>query len=198
MAENLIVRLQVAVDSVRGLVESLDRVDEANADRISQLESVVRQLLNRWEMLAIRASSCTALRPIRSLPAYEISIHQLEFLGNRMRFNWPQISRMLLVFRTTLWRIIRNVESFSSRCHFTTISDSDLDELIRLIRQGFPDCGISMMGHLRSRNIFLQRHTPNYYFCLRSISTLSYICRNMIMTSTLSKKTFINMCTCFA
>ena len=57
MAENLIVRLQVAVDSVRGLVESLDRDDEANADRISQLESVVRQLLNRWEMLAIRASS---------------------------------------------------------------------------------------------------------------------------------------------
>ena len=44
MAENLIVGLQVAVDSVRGLVESLDRDDEANADRISQLESVVRQL----------------------------------------------------------------------------------------------------------------------------------------------------------
>ena len=139
MAENLIVRLQVVVDSVRGLVESLDRDDEANADRISQLESVVRQLLNRWEMLARRASSCTALRPIWSLPgvsannrlgcpAYEISIHQLEFLGNRMRFNWPQISGMLLVSRTTRWRIIRNVESFSSRCHFTTISNCDLDE----------------------------------------------------------------------
>ena len=63
MAENLIVRLQVAVDSVHGLVESLDRDDKANADRISQLESVVRQLLNRWEMLAIRASSCTAVQP---------------------------------------------------------------------------------------------------------------------------------------
>ena len=61
-------RVQHRLDSVRGLVESLDRHDEANADRISQLESVVRQLLNRWEMLAIRASSCTALRPIRSLP----------------------------------------------------------------------------------------------------------------------------------
>ena len=34
MAENLIVRLQVAVDSVRGLVESLDRDDEANAAKL--------------------------------------------------------------------------------------------------------------------------------------------------------------------
>ena len=59
MAENLIVRLQVAVDSVRRLIESLDRDDQANADRIPQLESLVRQLqlLNRWEILAIRASS---------------------------------------------------------------------------------------------------------------------------------------------
>ena len=134
MAENIIVRLQVAVDSVRRLVESLDRDDQANAERIPQLESLVRQLqflLNRWEILAIRASSCTSVRPIRSLPgvsthnqrvgrpAYEISIHQLEFLRNRMRFSWPQISRMLLVSTTTLWRRVRNMEWLgitSARC----------------------------------------------------------------------------------
>ena len=44
---------------------------------------------------------------------------QLEFLRNRMRFNWSQISIMLLVSRTTLWRRIRNLESFSSRHHST-------------------------------------------------------------------------------
>ena len=76
-------------------------------------KSLVRQLqivLNRWEIFAIRAVSCTSLRPIRALPgvsatpnpregrpAYEISIPQLEFLKNRMRFNWSQITRMLLV-----------------------------------------------------------------------------------------------------
>ena len=75
-----------------------------------------------------------------------------------MRFNWSQISRMLLVSRTTLWRRIRNLESFSSRHHYTAITDSELDELIRGLRQGFPNSGISMMlGHLRSRNIFVQR-----------------------------------------
>ena len=174
MAETLVVRLQVAVDSVRRLVESLDPDDQGNDVRIPELESLLRQLqylLNRWEMLAIRASSCTTVRPIRTLPglsgpinqragrpAYEISTHQLEFLRNRMRFNWSQISRMLLVSRTTLWRRIRNLESFSSRHHYTAITDSDSDELIRGLRQGFPNSGISMMlGHLRSRNIFVQR-----------------------------------------
>ena len=175
MAEKLVVRFQVAVDSVRRLVESLDPDDQGNDIRIPELESLLRQLqylFNRWEMLAIRASSCTTVRPIRTLPglsgpinkragrpAYEISTHQLEFLRNRMRFNWSQISRKLLVSRTTLWRRIRNLESFSSRHHhYTAITDSDLDELIRGLRQGFPNSGISMMlGHLRSRNIFVQR-----------------------------------------
>ena len=48
------------MDSVHSLVESLDRDDQANDDRIPQLKSLVRQLqflLNRWKMLAIRASS---------------------------------------------------------------------------------------------------------------------------------------------
>ena len=109
VAENLIVRLEVAVDSVRRLVDSLDRCDQANDERIPHLESLVRQLqilLNRWEMFAIRAVSCTSLRPIRALPgvsatpnprvshpAYEISIPQLKFLRNRMRFNCSQIIR---------------------------------------------------------------------------------------------------------
>ena len=60
MAENLIVRLEVAVYSVQRLVDSLDRGTQmqANAGRIPPLESLVRQLqhlLHRWEMLALRA-----------------------------------------------------------------------------------------------------------------------------------------------
>ena len=145
MAKKLIVRLEVVVDSVRHLVDLLDRNDQANDKRIPHLESLVRQLqilLNRWEMFAIRAVSCTSLRltvrvlpgvsatpnPRVGRPAYEISIPQLEFLRNRMRFNWSQITRMLLVSRTTLWRRVRNMELFSLQSRYTTISDSDLDE----------------------------------------------------------------------
>ena len=44
MAENLIVRLGVAVNSVRRLVDSLDIGDQANDERIPHLESLGRQL----------------------------------------------------------------------------------------------------------------------------------------------------------
>ena len=54
MAENLIVRLEVAVDSVQRLVDSLDRGTQAHAGRILLLQSLVRQLqhlLHRWKIL---------------------------------------------------------------------------------------------------------------------------------------------------
>ena len=63
---------------------------------------------------------------------------------------------MLLVSRTTLWRRVQNLESFSNL--YATTSDAELDELIREIRRGFPNSGISMMlGHLRNKNVFIQR-----------------------------------------
>ena len=109
MAENLIVRLQVTIDSVRGLLDSLDRGEAGNTARIPVLESLViqlRTLLSRWELMAIIAASCTSICPIRGLPTvchgsrgvgrprYEISLPQLEFLRNTMRFTWSQITGM--------------------------------------------------------------------------------------------------------
>ena len=61
MAENLIVRLQVTMDSVCGLLDSLDQGEAGNTGRILVLESLVVQLqtlLSRWEMLAIVNCSC--------------------------------------------------------------------------------------------------------------------------------------------
>ena len=58
MAENFIVCLEVALDSVHCLVDSLNRSAQANAERILPLELLVRQLqylLHRWEILAVRA-----------------------------------------------------------------------------------------------------------------------------------------------
>ena len=163
MAKNLIVRLEVAIDSVRGLLDSLDPSEAENTEKIPILETLVIQLrilLSRWELLAIVAASCTSICPIRGLPTvsprtrtvgrprYEISLPQLEFLRNTMRFTWSQITGMLLVSRTTLCCRVQNLESFSS--HYTTVSNSLLDELIRTIRRGFPNSGTSMMlGHLR-------------------------------------------------
>ena len=108
MAENLIVWLQVTIDSVCGLLDSLDRSEAGNTGRILVLESLVLQLqtlLSRWEMLAIVNCSCIVhvylpyprILPTVSprsqgvgRPRYEISSPQLEFLQNTMRFTWSQ------------------------------------------------------------------------------------------------------------
>ena len=98
MAENLIVPLQVTINSVRGLLDSLDCGEAGNTGRIWVLESLVylqlRTLLSRWELLAIVAASYTSICPIRGFPTvsprsrgvgrprYEISLPQLEFLWN--------------------------------------------------------------------------------------------------------------------
>ena len=142
MAENLLVPLQVTINSVRGLLDSLDCGEAGNTGRIWVLESLVylqlRTLLSRWELLAIVASSCTSICPIRGFPTvsprsrgvgrprYEISLPQLEFLWNTIWFTWSQITGMLLVSRTTLWRRGQNLESFSNR--YTTTSDAELVE----------------------------------------------------------------------
>ena len=173
MAENLVIRLQVAVESVDRLMNTLIGAgrEPQVLQHLDSLDTQLRSLLYRWEVLTIRASSCTRVNPARILPevnndstlqrvgrpSYDISIPQLEFFRNRMRFTWNQISSMLLVSRTTLWRRVRDVESFSH--YYTDITDNHLDECIRRLRQTFPNSGISMMlGHLRSRNIYIQRH----------------------------------------
>ena len=177
MAENLVIRLQVAVESVDRLMNTLIGAgrEPQVLQHLDSLDTQLRSLLYRWEVLTIRASSCTRVNPARILPevnndstlqrvgrpSYDISIPQLEFFRNRMRFTWNQISSMLLVSRTTLWRRVRDVESFSH--YYTDITDNHLDECIRRLRQTFPNSGISMMlGHLRSRNIYIQLSAIGY------------------------------------
>ena len=71
MEENLIVRLEVAVDSVYRLDDSLDRGAQSNADQM-----LVRQphyFLHRWGLLAVRAVSYTSVRPLRALSTVSTS-----------------------------------------------------------------------------------------------------------------------------
>ena len=119
------------MDSVCGLLDSLDQGEAGNTGRILVLESLILQLqtlLSRWEMLAIVNCSCIvhvylpypriARNPRNrgvGRPRYEISFPRLEFLRNTMQFTWSQITGMLLVSRTTLWRRVQNLEPFANR-----------------------------------------------------------------------------------
>ena len=57
MADGLIVRLEVAEESVQRLLDSLDRGVQVNTGRIPPLEWLGRQL--RYLVLAVRTVSCT-------------------------------------------------------------------------------------------------------------------------------------------
>lgn len=170
MAENIITRLEVTIECVGRIMNA---GNERHREIILHLESLdvqLRSLLNRWENVAIGATSCTLVNPARVLPSannsngsgragrpsYDISLPQLEFFRLRMRFTWNEISSMLLVSRTTLWRRVRDVESFQN--YYTDITDNSLDQRIQNLRQNFPNSGVSMMlGHLRNQNIHVQR-----------------------------------------
>ena len=76
MAENLIVCHEVAVDSVRRLVDLLDSCAQVNAERILPLELLVRQIqyfLNEWEMFVVRAYPFTSVHPTRLCQLYGLS-----------------------------------------------------------------------------------------------------------------------------
>ena len=68
MAENLIFRCEVGMDSVYRSVDSLDSGTQVNAERMLSLQLLVKQiqyLLHKWEMFAVREDLCTSVRLIR-------------------------------------------------------------------------------------------------------------------------------------
>ena len=76
MAENLIFRCEVGMDSVYRSVDSLDSGAQVNAERILPLELLVRQIqyfLNKWEMFVVRAYPFTSVHPTRLCQLYGLS-----------------------------------------------------------------------------------------------------------------------------
>ena len=73
-----------------------------------------------------------------------------------MRYTWSTVADVLMISRTTLWRRLSEMNIPLSS--YTTISDADLDAVLSLLIERFPQNGIVMMwGHLKSVNIFVTR-----------------------------------------
>ena len=99
MAEKLIVRLQVTIDSVRGLLDSLDLSEAGNTARILVLEGLVMQLRTLY-IFALSRNCQRFLMEIEESgrPRYEISLPQLEFLRNTKQSTWSQITANVIGF----------------------------------------------------------------------------------------------------
>ncbi len=123
-------------------------------DIVEQLEELLQSL---YDLLSdLPAIDYQAVRDGPGRPRYEIlEEHILHLVSSG--FTCPQISQMLGV---SLRTVRRRMEGFNIRVSDTylTVSDSELDRLIRYIQNDFPNSGYTMMaGHLLARGHRVQQ-----------------------------------------
>jgi transposase len=93
----------------------------------------------------------------RGRPRLDIRQDQLEYFLE-LGFTCPRIASMLGVSLRTIRRWMSE-SGLSVRNLYSTISDEQLDILVRLIQQNFPNCGHRLMqGHLLQEGHKVQQH----------------------------------------
>ena len=157
------------------------RVVETYYSLLSNLVACLRDLARKWSdqwdtlnryTLQYEYSATTNVSGHPGRPKFVITRAQLEYLDG-MSFNWTQISQMLGVSRTTIYR--RQVELSmvtQTRRNQSIIRDDELEHLLRQIRHETPALGERMiMGKLRSHGIKVSRSRVRS--CLRQIDPLN-------------------------
>ena len=142
------------------------------SDLVACLRELARKWSDQWDRHSLEYEYSTGTeasgRPGR--PKFCVAQSQLEYLEG-MAFNWSQISQMLGVSRTTIYR--RRVElSMVTTGRQTNIRDDELEHLLRQIRHETPALGERMiMGKLRADGIKVSRSRVRS--CLRQIDPIN-------------------------
>jgi hypothetical protein len=90
-------------------------------------------------------------------PRFHIPREQLE-LYMEYGFKAADIARMVHVSVKTIYRRLEEYD-LSIKNTYCDISDSELDKIVNVIRQDFPNCGYKVMrGHLLSRGMKVQEN----------------------------------------
>ncbi len=89
-------------------------------------------------------------------PVMPVDMEDVEFLRT-MCFTWTKIAQVLGISRATLYRKLEE-ESVSRHVYYSTINDSQLDELVKDIKQIHPNDGErSLIGHVARHNVVVPR-----------------------------------------
>lgn len=131
---------------------------------VSCLESIAILWRNYYDDLlqlgsvaitAYQVPSSPPLPHARGRPQYVISQDQLEYLHS-LGFKWTEISALLGVSRMTLYRRRREYGMLEDSTR--PISNSELRQMLRLMRQQHPNFGETMaMGYIRSLGYKVRR-----------------------------------------
>ena len=88
-------------------------------------------------------------------PSIHINIDYVELLHGA-GYTLTDIACALQISRSTLWRRLQEIGVTLNG--YSTISDSELDTIVRYYQETNPNCGqILLSGYLRSRGIIIQR-----------------------------------------
>ena len=89
-------------------------------------------------------------------PRIEVDVEDIEFLRG-LRFSWTNVAKVLGISRSTLYRRLEE-EGISRETHYSDMSDSDLDSLVREIKRAHPNDGERLMiGHLSRYGVTVPR-----------------------------------------
>jgi len=164
-AEFAVERLEAFIVNICSIVHHLQsnnsssvtgRIIRNYASLLIETVTLLRSLLSRWQdylthyrprsTFSYSAQAVQSSSPGR--PRFEISRAQIQYLRS-MSFSWVQISRILGVSYTTIYR--RRMEYGLHSSQGTPISDNDLQECLSEMRSRFPALGQTMAwGRLRS------------------------------------------------
>ena len=105
--------------------------------------------------MILLSNSPTCSHPV-GRPSIDVDMRDIEFLRG-LRFSWTKVAEVLGISRSTLYRRLSE-EGITHEGTYSDISDNSLDDLIKEIKERFPNDGERMMiGHLTRRGILLQR-----------------------------------------
>ena len=144
------------------------------SDLVVCLRELLRKWSSQWDMHTrtqhqYLPSTDVSGRQGRS--KFSIIRGQLEYLEG-MSFNWTQISKMLSVSRTTIYRRRVELSMDTSGFQRSNVTDDELEHLLRQIRSETPALGERMvMGKLRSLGIRVSR--SRIRSCLREIDPIN-------------------------
>ena len=147
------IKTQVEEEVGEDSSHTLFRIYQLLSDIVSRLKTLRRQWAEQLDNLASRLNfryQAPTTLGIATLgrPKFDITRAQLDYLHS-LSFSWTEIAHLLGVSRMTVYR--RRVEYGLMEESSRTLTDNDLDEILRELRVELPELGETMAaGHLRS------------------------------------------------
>ena len=159
--------LATELECVISVTEDALHVNRASTDvdTLRTIRRIAGDYYRHFQASVLTSSSSpTAISPVqvimpqgrRGRPSLVVNVEQVE-LFRSVGYTWLEVSNLLSVSRTTLWRRFRDLNIPTSQ--YSDISDQDLDHIVQSIRESHPNVGLVMLqGYVVSHGITVQRH----------------------------------------